>query len=260
MGDSRRRKVKLQEALRRLFGPRNTQEESRAKREKLFAPRNIQAEVERNPFLAYLYAMDSRPATSVIDHLGQFVSTENDPSQQQTLAGQRSFLRSDTLPRKINQGIEKFDEIKILESFGVKFLGPVKDDRLFQYIELPVGWTRISDEHPLWSYLVDENGRQRVTIFYKPDLHDRDAFMSVDRRFRYSFDFDLFKAEKVAVAHVFDGETVIYSTDRLVPTEGQERYEVREIVEKKALDWLNENYPDWKNPGAYWSLVIKAEV
>jgi hypothetical protein len=87
----------------------------------------------------------------------------------QEKTGQESFVESTTLPTVIS-GKE------ILEAAGVKFLGLVEDDALFQYVQLPAGWKKVATDHSMWSTLVDEKGRERASIFYKAASYDRRAF------------------------------------------------------------------------------------
>ena len=57
--------------------------------------------------------------------------------------GQRSFVQSTTLPTDMR------DAKVILEAAGVKFLGVVKDDPMFQYVELPNGWKKVATSHSM---------------------------------------------------------------------------------------------------------------
>lgn len=86
----------------------------------------------------------------------------------QEAAGQKSFVGSTTLPTEVQRK-------ELLEAAGVKFLGPVEGDNLFQYVELPEGWQKQPTDHSMWSKLVDEQGRERASIFYKAAFYDRRA-------------------------------------------------------------------------------------
>lgn len=92
--------------------------------------------------------------------------------ERQEAQGQRSFVASDTLPVEI-------DKQEDLEAAGVKFLGPVEGDELFQYVELPEGWRREPTDHAMWSKLVDAEGHERASIFYKAAFYDRAAHAHV---------------------------------------------------------------------------------
>ena len=104
------------------------------------------------------------------------VSRGDSPSDfilEQEAQGQREMVNSDVLPIKINGG-----KIQDFEALGFVF-GDGKIDGLFRPATLPKGWKREGSDHDMWSYIVDETGKQRVSIFYKAAFYDRDAFMSL---------------------------------------------------------------------------------
>lgn len=145
-----------------------------------------------------------------------------------------------------------YDAKAILEAAGVKFLGVVEGDCMFQYVELPQGWKRVATDHSMWSKLVDDKGRERASIFYKASFYDRSARMSLSCRFGVSFDYDRFDKENVGLSNVTDGGKVIHTTEPISTAEGENRYDVRNKANKLAVEWLDKNHPDWLNPGAYW--------
>ena len=170
--------------------------------------------------------------------------------------GQSSLVNSDTLPTNF-QGREA------LEAAGVKFGAAVKGDPMFTYVELPAGWTKRSTGHAMWwSDLVDDKGRKRASIFYKAAFYDRSAHGSALPRYRtdsyYNDDHDT-----VAVCRVLDQDVVLFESERLEMKTNDERYgsrfdapvkveSKRDIVGRQCVAWLDEHYPDWKNPAAYW--------
>jgi len=168
----------------------------------------------------------------------------------QEAQGQRSFTQSDTLPTEFNSYGE-YNAKAILEAAGVKFLGVVDGDPMFQYVELPQGWKKVATDHSMWSQLVDDKGRERASIFYKAAFYDRSAHLSLNCRYSTRFDYDRFEKENVGVTNITDGSKVVHAFD-MVPAAGEERYAVADKLNQLALNWLNENYPDWRNPGSYW--------
>lgn len=88
--------------------------------------------------------------------------------------GQRQIVASEMLPTEI-LGATKAD----FEALGFVFGDPVTGDELFQAATLPQEWSREGSEHTMWSYVVDETGKQRVAIFYKAAFYDRRAHMSI---------------------------------------------------------------------------------
>ncbi len=130
----------------------------------LRVPTNMTKEAAEHPII---------PLVDAMAHGG----TEGMITDQEA-RGQQSLVNSDTLPSEISG-----DGKEILEVAGVKFLGPVEDDNLFQYVELPSGWKKIPTDHDMWSNLVDDRGCIRAAIFYKGAFYDRKADMRACKRF-----------------------------------------------------------------------------
>ena len=86
--------------------------------------------------------------------------------------GQEQLVKSQQLPVKGSKDLEKF---------GVKLGSPLPDDKLFCMATLPEGWTKKGTDHDMWSSLLDTNGKEVASIFYKATFYDRDAFVSVKR-------------------------------------------------------------------------------
>jgi hypothetical protein len=88
--------------------------------------------------------------------------------------GQAQLVTSDRLPARFNSGTQAE-----FEALGFTFGDPDPDDPMFRPATLPEGWKRKGASHAMWSYITDEHGRDRVSIFYKAAFYDRDAFMSL---------------------------------------------------------------------------------
>jgi len=166
----------------------------------------------------------------------------------QEARGQKSMVNSDTLP--IKGGADVMDGLKIA---GVRFGKPVEGDALFQYVDLPPGWKKVPTDHSMWSNLVDDKGRVRASIFYKAAFYDRSAHMDAARRFDYGKDYEREKKEKVIVYNVTDCGKIVFSTDPVpVPEDRDEQFNLEDQEKAKALVWLEDKYPDWKDTSAYW--------
>ncbi|MER6575771.1 hypothetical protein [Nonomuraea sp. NPDC001023] len=94
--------------------------------------------------------------------------------------GQRQIVNSTVLPARMNYGTE--DELIAL---GFKLGDKVEGDPLFRQVTLPNGWKREGSDHAMWSYVVDELGRRRVSVFYKAAFYDRGAFLNVNTVYGY---------------------------------------------------------------------------
>ena len=82
--------------------------------------------------------------------------------------GQRQFVGSEQMPSR--------SPIAELEALGFVFGDPDPRDPLFRPCTLPTGWVKRRTGHDMWSEIVDDKGRKRVSIFYKAAFYDRDAF------------------------------------------------------------------------------------
>jgi len=183
--------------------------------------------------------------------------------EAQEARGQRDFVASDILPMRCNYGTREQ-----LEAMGIIFGEPVDD--LFVEVQLPEGWEKIPTDHSMWSKLLDEKGRERATIFYKAAFYDRSAHLSLSRRFSYGVkpvcgydDPDYRQHEWHCV--VTDCDEVVWTSDERVEPEpeysldDEEKKQAwrgwsdrKETMGELGLAWLEEYYPDWQNPLAYW--------
>lgn len=173
---------------------------------------------------------------------------------EQEAQGQKSLVNSDVLPTEMGRHSD-YNAKAILEAAGVKFLGVVAGDEIFQHVDLPVGWKKVATDHSMWSDLVDDNGRKRAAIFYKAAFYDRSAHMNLIRRFDVgeARDEEGVKAKKVVVMIVIDCDKIVFSTEPVDrPEDWDDENNILQQSRQVAVDWLNANYPDWQNPGAYW--------
>lgn len=85
--------------------------------------------------------------------------------------GQHQLVTSDLLPTDCNTAA--------FEAAGFTFGDPVPGDPLFRKATMPPGWTRGASDHAMYSHILDEHGRERVSVFYKAAHYDRRAHMSL---------------------------------------------------------------------------------
>lgn len=182
--------------------------------------------------------------------------------QRQEARGNQAFVANSTLPKC--EGKDK----EYLEQMGIVF-GEDADD-LFVNVQLPDGWSKQHGEDSRGSYLVDSKGNKRASIFYKAAFYDRYASISLMRRYsaRYeSLDKDNRKASGY-VGMATDRGVEIWRSDEIepeppYPIQSDENYpqvrldwlawsDKRKGLGKLAGEWLDENYPDWRSPVAYW--------
>lgn len=167
----------------------------------------------------------------------------------QEKAGQAEVVRMSVLPRKIhNPELQHLDPVEVYARLGIKVTGDADD--LFYNVELPEGWQKRAEDHAMWSHLADEKQRQRVVVFYKAAFYDRKAHSFIERRFEYNELFDPVKEEYVrGMGIIKDGGTEILRVQVYVP-EGEYS---RRYIDKWGEGWLEEHYPNWRDPFAYWT-------
>lgn len=164
--------------------------------------------------------------------------------EAQEAQGQRELVKSSLLPADITDR-ESFERL------GFTFGEPVPGDSLFVNAALPPGWTRQGSDHAMWSYLLDDKGRRRVSVFYKAAFYDRDARMRLDQRYGVGRDYDA--PENVSVVRVKDHDgTVIWESERITTPEGQRRWDIDDGLRAQAHEWLDANRPAWRDVVAAW--------
>ena len=168
---------------------------------------------------------------------------------RQEARGQETFVQQETLPI---EGLKEFQAP--LETLGFKFGEPVDD--LFISVEFPEGWTKQATSHSMWSYLIDPQGRERGSLFYKAAFYDRGAHIDLNTRFGVTENYDRPAEEEpqVMLADNMKQVTKVFgSYDRTDP------YASR-VAREKAKVWMNENLPDWENVLAYWDEDITIQA
>lgn len=171
----------------------------------------------------------------------------------QEARGQDRLVHSDLLPKELNGGFlgrQSADEA--YQKLGIKILASTDD--LFYSVELPYGWVKQGSDHNMWSYVLDEKGRTRISVFYKAAFYDRRAFVNIEPRFHGTYDpvggwesHDTRNADAEFVAVVKDCNTIIWTSDPMKYSE-MPTWD----MSKLAQEWLDEHYPDWRDEFAYW--------
>jgi hypothetical protein len=115
-----------------------------------------------------------------LEHLAGMLGGTDRYIGEMESAGQAQLVASTELPVRMNSGSEND-----VTALGIE-LGPVGPDPLFRPAKLPPGWKKQATDHAMWSRVVDEHGRPRLSIFYKAAFYDRDAFMSLETVYSYA--------------------------------------------------------------------------
>lgn len=168
--------------------------------------------------------------------------------ERQEKQGQQALLQSQNLPRQ-SPHWEKLTIEQLYAAWNIAILREV--DGLFFAVQLPEGWKITGEEHPLWTRLLDEQNRPRALIFYKAAFYDRSAEIGPLQRYRVVTDYDTIRPGRIVTVVDRANEEVLYEAGR-VPNDQSEYYKEQDKLERMAVTWLNEHYPDHQNPLAYW--------
>lgn len=170
----------------------------------------------------------------------------------QEAQGQSEWLESTVLP---TDGIEAVKELFDIVGGVVK--DPVDGDPIFTEVDLPPGWKKEGSDHSMWTYLLDSDGRTRVSIFYKAAFYDRSAHISLDRRFSCASNYyDPYLEDSDPLTYFITdalGEiTQVFSGKSSCELTKEEKWAERDRLKDQANTFLSENYPDHNNVLAYW--------
>ena len=149
-------------------------------------------------------------------------------------------------------GHHEFDHRAILESWGLEFLETFGEDNKLQYVRLPENWIFVAVDPDKHFKVVDDKGRDRINAFLD-DSCPPSPFIRLCHRITIQIDHNKMVEDNLYVANVYDSEgKLLHTTDPIVGYEDEsDDVKVRAAL-KRACDWLKENYPDWRNPAAYW--------
>lgn len=160
--------------------------------------------------------------------------------ERQEKQGQIEQGMKETLPINGTSGKNR----AMWESMGFQFLDNADD--IFVNVKFPPGWKKVPSESAYWTDLIDDKGRKRASIFYKAAFYDRHSIIHPEQRFRQNTEYS--DEENTRTVTITDSGKVIHTVgvcslyDR----------DSMDLIDSQADAWLKQNYPDWRNPAAYW--------
>lgn len=148
---------------------------------------------------------------------------------------------------------DEFDYKAILQSRGFVFSDDETDycNKEKEFVKLPKNWRLTKTDSPLVNIITDDKGR------YRGSVHDYLHSSWIELFTKYDV---MIKTKQVGLNHfayaeVWSDIEVVYTTNNVVIKSicPIDRYEAGQSAKELAHEWLNQNFPDWKNPGAYWN-------
>ncbi len=192
--------------------------------------------------------MDKVTNTSKRPRLEWLMGGNPNAIEAQEAQGQKELVNSSQLPSKVNspRGVNIEEQYALM---GIKVIGKTQGDELFLDVELPNGWKKEATDHSMWNKLVDDNGRERASFFYKAAFYDRDAFVNFSTRYNWNSKYydEKIENDNVKTAVVKDNATgeILFESEKHTWRNSEE-------FEKQAKEYLQTNFPDAENINAYW--------
>lgn len=168
--------------------------------------------------------------------------------ERQEAEGQANLCKTaDRLPASINSP-RGMHYTQVSTELGIVF-GKIVDE-IFIEATLPEGWKIEPTDHSMWSHLLDAQGRKRASIFYKAAFYDRNAHISYECRYYFTYAEKEVDGVTMRMYQVVDGadSKVLWVSD----TAGVKDYDKQDQNRYAARRWLDEQFPNHNNPFAYW--------
>ena len=157
---------------------------------------------------------------------------------------QKSVKNSRRLPKEMYPSKAAFEDL------GFTFTDT--GDEILYEATLPEGWKTVETPGSsiLWENLVDDKGRVRGNYCYKGAFYDRYGVMNLKSRYNSTYELtkpnDWDSPVNVVVKDA-DG-TIIFHVGQCEKMYSDKYF----YLLKKGEEFLNSNYPDWKDPTKYW--------
>lgn len=143
------------------------------------------------------------------------------------------------IPKNIHPSKEAFEKL------GFVF-ETVEDDDLY-LATLPKGWKLDSSDYYCVT-LIDEQNRERASYHYETDMRQFSGETNLLERFCVHFDPHRSSSPvKISVKDRANGNILFDAGE----CNGNHTLTFEDLV-NKAKSFLNEHYPDYENPFAYW--------
>lgn len=196
--------------------------------------------------------------------------------------GQARMASMDVLPVQVFASEANQDAFWYLfERSGGRGYDVLEDDSLFREVELPPGWRKVPTEHYMHTNLVDDLGRKRAGIFYKPEFYDRRAHLVIEFRAKIvDLSYEIFVDESIydvgreltkdlpdtkmdfrwiaLRSREAGGDRIIWLGEPYVEFYQRRQYTSGsahdEADSKRAVAWFNEHHADIKDLKAGWDL------
>jgi hypothetical protein len=144
--------------------------------------------------------------------------------------------------------------------FGERIKERSQNDReVFVACTFPKGWKLVPTNHSMWSDVIDAKGRRRAEVFFKAAFYDYHAHtFGLEARYSVNVREDADNGKGPYKVGVWDGaESKFILVEHEWPNyeasqSDDHRGDLKSAAMARSEAWLAANFPDFKNPLAYW--------
>ena len=192
--------------------------------------------------------MSNREDLDAIEMFLRTMSGESNVLEHMEKEGQKRAVNNTMVAKKMFPSRKKWEEL------GFTFTD-IPGDNLLCNATLPEGWKLEATDHSMWNNFIDEQGRERGSMFYKAAFYDRDAHMQLYNRYKVIKDY----LDDHVTTEVYFGNP---EEKLFVAGQIHKDYSSQESIdayfdELERLQYLADNfanlyYPNWRDETAYW--------
>lgn len=192
--------------------------------------------------------MSNREDLDALEMFLRTMSGESNVLEHMEKEGQQRAVNNTMVAKKMFPSKKKWEEL------GFTFTD-IPGDNLLCNATLPEGWKLEATDHSMWNSFIDEQGRERGSMFYKAAFYDRDAHMQLYNRYKVIKDYlddhvttEVYfgnPEEKLFVAGQIHKD---YSSQESIDA----YFDELERLQNLAECFANLNYPNWRDETAYW--------
>lgn len=164
---------------------------------------------------------------------------------------QTTVVSAQNLPREI-VGFGEVGWQALCQFWGMSVVGDVNAS-IFAVVIAP-GWSlRPQASGGPWSFLHDDRGRERASVYYGSATNGEGARMYLLRRYNIVTHYSDPSDESVRIISGCDEAKIFREFGRVFARELNYFHEV-ERIQGEGRAWFDQNYAGWRDPFAFWDV------
>ena len=194
--------------------------------------------------------MNNREELEGLKMLIHAMSGKNNVIEHMEAEGQQEAVRNIMMAKDMSPNKEEWEQLGFIFT-------DIPDDNVLCVATLPEGWSLKATDHSMWNDIIDENGMKRGSMFYKAAFYDRNAYMTLERRYEVcstAVDGD-YSTREIYFGNENERLFVagqVHTPKDISREERKALYDKTDELKVLAKKFGDENYPGWESVHAYW--------